>query len=335
MGIELRAQLETELGATIDMGLLLSGPTIAELAAALSASIEPTAVPAARRVEGPTLTPIQPTGSRPPFFCVHPGALGSSVYEQLAELLPDQPFYSLCPQELEASYAHTDLPVEPTSIAQLATRCLASLRQAQPHGPYHLGGWSLGGVLAFEMATQLVRAGETVALLALFDSPTPTGATTAALDEAELVPAFASYLAARQGLSFPDDGIAWAPRSLDERLAALSAFCEEHRLFPPSTAPERLRSLFSTYRQGLRYATSHLTGYRPEVYPGRVVYFRATRALDAYEEAFPRAVNGWRSWTAQPLELVDIRGDHYSMFLSPHVHGLAAEFARVLHGPIA
>jgi thioesterase domain-containing protein/NAD(P)-dependent dehydrogenase (short-subunit alcohol dehydrogenase family)/acyl carrier protein len=336
MGIELRSQLEAELGMAVDAGLLLSGPTIVQLAAALRAQIDgdPPAELAPTGEEPPQITAIRPAGARPPFFCVHPGALGASIYTGLAELLgPDQPFFSLCPRELEAAYTVAEGPaVAQASIEQLAARCIAVLRATQPAGPYRLGGWSLGGVLAFEMARQLRAAGEQIALLALFDSPTPSAAAAGEVADKTLVPAFASYLGARHGVSFPGHQIAWGALSLDERLAAVHDWGSRSALFPPEQGAERLRSLLSAYRLGLRNAVSHLHDYRPEVYAGRIVYFRATRSLEAYDEAFPRPASAWSAWTSQPLELVDIHGDHYSMFLDPYVQSFAAEFARVLHG---
>ena len=335
MGVELRLELEGELGVELDMGLLMSGPTIAQLAAALLASIEGegAAAEAPGDVAEPTLTAIQSAGARPPFFCVHPGALGTSVYAALAHRLgPEQPFYALSPRELEASYAAADRgPAAPGSIAILAARCVAVLRRRQPRGPYALGGWSLGGVIAFEMAAQLTHAGDEVALLALFDSPAPTAAARAGLDEAGLVPAFASYLAARQGLALgEEDDDRWRARSLDAQLATLAAVGEDAGLFPKGQPRERLGALFAAYRDGLAHATSHLDDYRPAAYAGRIVYFRARRTIDAYEAAFPRPADGWRTFATRPLELVELAGDHYSMLVEPHVRTFAAELARVL-----
>src|SRR5207253_11167405 len=114
------------------------------------------------------LVAIQPQGSQPPFFCVHP--IGGSVfcYRDLARHLgSDQPFYGLQARDLVPNQ-------EPhASVETMAADYIEALRIIQPTGPYRLGGWSLGGVVAFEMAQQLQRQGESISVLALIDSVSP------------------------------------------------------------------------------------------------------------------------------------------------------------------
>jgi thioesterase domain-containing protein len=115
------------------------------------------------------IVPIQPQGSRPPFFCVHPVGGGVFCYRALARHLgSEQPFYGLQARDLiRGQEPHAD-------IETMAADYLEALRSVQPAGPYRLGGWSLGGVTAFEMAQQLRRQGQSVALLTLIDSVVPS-----------------------------------------------------------------------------------------------------------------------------------------------------------------
>jgi aspartate racemase len=118
-----------------------------------------------RRRAGSYVVPIQPTGSRAPLFCVPP--IGGTVYSYLAlanHLGADQPVYGLQGTEIDGQ------PEPPRSIEQLADRYVHAIRGVQPAGPYLLAGWSLGGQIAFEMAQQITRHGEKVALVVLFDS---------------------------------------------------------------------------------------------------------------------------------------------------------------------
>ena len=109
--------------------------------------------------------PIQPRGSKRPFFCVHPAGGTVFCYLELAAALgPDQPFYGLQARGLDGEQA----PHE--TLQEMAASYIELMRQVQPTGPYLLGGWSLGGNLAFEMARQLEVQGERVELLALFDA---------------------------------------------------------------------------------------------------------------------------------------------------------------------
>lgn len=111
------------------------------------------------------LVSIQPAGSRPPFFCFH-GAGGNVLnYQKLSEHMgPDQPFYGLQSQGLDG--------VSPplTSIQEMAALYITKIRTVQPYGPYFLGGYCMGGTIAYEAAQQLTSAGRTVALLALLDT---------------------------------------------------------------------------------------------------------------------------------------------------------------------
>ena len=110
------------------------------------------------------LVALQPNGRRAPLFCVHPAGGSVACYRALAEALgEDQPLYGLQAPAL----AGADLRL--TSFEAMAAFYIAALRRRQPRGPYRLLGWSQGGTIAFEIARQLVQAGERVALLALVD----------------------------------------------------------------------------------------------------------------------------------------------------------------------
>ncbi|WP_344978668.1 amino acid adenylation domain-containing protein, partial [Streptosporangium fragile] len=111
------------------------------------------------------LLPLRVSGSRPPLFCVHPGAgLGWPYAGLLRHLGPDQPLYALQARVLsEPDYTAP-------SIEAMALDYLERVREIQPRGPYRLAGWSMGGLIAHAMAVALRESGEEVALLALLDA---------------------------------------------------------------------------------------------------------------------------------------------------------------------
>ncbi len=112
-----------------------------------------------------SLVEIQPNGSKPPFFCIH--GLGGEVlcFRELARHLgPDQPFYGLQPQGLDGKHPFH------TRVEDMATHYIQEIQTLQPNGPYFLGGYSFGGVVAFEMARQLREQGEQVGILVVLDS---------------------------------------------------------------------------------------------------------------------------------------------------------------------
>ena len=112
-----------------------------------------------------TLVGLETRGGSPTFFGVHPTGGEILCYQELARQLgPDQPFYAFRAQTLNGATAI------PRSVEELASAYVRELRNLQPHGPYQLGGWSFGGLVAFEMALQLAASGEEIALLALLSS---------------------------------------------------------------------------------------------------------------------------------------------------------------------
>jgi len=112
-----------------------------------------------------SLVPIQPNGSRIPFFCVHGGGGNVLIYRDLSRHLgSDQPFYGLQSQGLDGK--RDLLP----RIEAMASLYVDEIKKVQPRGPYYLGGYCLGGTIALEMAQQLRASGQEVAMVALFDT---------------------------------------------------------------------------------------------------------------------------------------------------------------------
>jgi phthiocerol/phenolphthiocerol synthesis type-I polyketide synthase E len=134
--------------------------------ALLASLLEEEGVPQAPRLPSwSPLTPIRTGGSKPPLFCMH-GAGGTVLmYRDLSRQLgDDQPFYGLQSRGLDGSCP----PL--THIEEMAAGYVKEIRRVQPHGPYFIAGYCMGGTVAFEVAQQLLQLGEPIALLALFDT---------------------------------------------------------------------------------------------------------------------------------------------------------------------
>ena len=152
--VELLASIEKTLGFSLPQSVLIEHGTIAEMAAYIEK-------------KGPfsCVVPIQPKGTRPRFFCVHHLQGEVLVFRNLARHLGnDQPFYGI--QAVGLDYRQKPH----TRIEDMATHYLREIRKVQPAGPYYLGGYSMGGIVAYEMTQQLKAEGEQVALLALLDT---------------------------------------------------------------------------------------------------------------------------------------------------------------------
>jgi len=157
LAVQMFAKIEQTFHVKLPLATLYDAPTIEELSRVLRGEVA--------AAGWSPLVAIQPEGSRPRFFCVH-GAGGTVLmYRELSQHLgPDQPFYGF--QSIGLNGGCPPL----TRVEDMAAAYIKDMRKVQPHGPYFLGGYCLGGTIAFEMAQQLQTQGETVALLALFDT---------------------------------------------------------------------------------------------------------------------------------------------------------------------
>jgi thioesterase domain-containing protein/aryl carrier-like protein len=148
-------------GVPVPLRALFESPTPAGLAARLDQPFMENAL-------GSILLPIRPGGSNPPFFCVHPAAGLSWCYTPLSRYVPaDQPLYGLQARGLDGAS-------EPSgSVRDMASEYVKQIRAVQESGPYHLLGWSFGGIVAHEIAVQLQADGQQVAALIIMDGYPP------------------------------------------------------------------------------------------------------------------------------------------------------------------
>ncbi len=143
------------------------GKAILPSAFAKDPTVEHLAAELARRAreESPPLLSINETGTRTPFFYLHGDLFGGGFYSlKLSRALgSEQPFYVIPPQNIRSL-------AEVPSVEEMAKAHLQDLRAVRPHGPYIVGGFCLGGIVAYELAQQLVAAGEPVEMLLLIDA---------------------------------------------------------------------------------------------------------------------------------------------------------------------
>ncbi|MFD9800127.1 amino acid adenylation domain-containing protein [Streptomyces sp. NPDC059071] len=162
LAMKLLGRIRTALGADLGMRALFEAPTVAALARRVSQALSDTATTDARSALD-VLLPLRAGGTKAPLFCVHPAAGVSWVYSGLLRHLdPDRPVHGLQARGLSGATA-------PSSVSEIAEDYVRQIRAVQPEGPYHLLGWSFGGVVAQAMAVALQAAGQEVALLALLD----------------------------------------------------------------------------------------------------------------------------------------------------------------------
>ncbi len=303
LAVRLLAEIEERLGRHLSLTTLFQGPTVEQLAAFLRGG-------GAEEARRPIVVPIQTQGGKRPFFCVH--AVGGNVFSflELARRLgPEQPFYGLQSPE-PAAMAET--------VEEMAASYVDAIRQVQPVGPYALGGWSMGAVVAFEMARQLRAMGETVRPLVMIDAPQPpAGQTVESVDRADLVAGFARELTGRELPIEPAELRRLGPA---EQFAAVLALAKESGALPASSAAAQLTELFEIFRRNL----AALAAFRPGVYEGAIDWYRASATREQEPE------EGWAALAAGGLAVHLVPGDHYSILRVPQVAELAAQLRRAL-----
>jgi thioesterase domain-containing protein len=301
--LQLVNDIRAEFGRDLPLSVIFASPTIEALAATLRASADP--------AEWSPLVAVQPRGSRPPLYCVHP--LGGHVlcYADLArQLPPDQPLFGLQAPGMEEGQA----PL--ASIGEMADEYLRRVRARQPAGPYALAGYSFGGYVAYEMAQRLRQAGEKVALLALLDTPAPSVIRGGArpIDSAALLSSLFPVL----GLS--EDALR-ASGSEDDQLACVVARAREANLVPPGFTMDEARRYFAVCK------TNQAMRADPRPYGGRITLLRATEGAERIS-ADPAL--GWRALADGGLDVHWVGGRHENMLAAPHAAGAARVMADAL-----
>ncbi|WP_227982415.1 amino acid adenylation domain-containing protein [Nocardia spumae] len=283
------AQLRTA-GIEMPVQLMFAESTPAGIARQLDASAEDALSVAMR-----PLLPIRPAGQSqvPPLFCVHPAIGLSWCYAGLLAHLPgDRPVYGLQAPHITGADNHD-------SIGAAAKDYVAHIRSVQPEGPYHLLGWSLGGLIAQEIAVQLQEAGQRVRLLAMMDSYQLGDRW---LDQA--MPGLADIIG-----EFGSD-LVGGDHGVDAGLT-LSEAAELLRNQPGPFAAltmDHLQRLYTGYENGTVLAN----GFRPRVFDGDVLFF--TAADDEVNQADPeRCAQAWEPFVTGVVHDRKLRCRHSGM----------------------
>lgn len=318
LAVRLFSKIGEVFGKELPLPAIFQAPTVEELAAVL-------------RQQGfsapeESLVLLNAGGSKPPLFCIY----GILLYYDLARHLDaDRPVYGVyLPDEVDLLTA--DLPEKQlavlSSVPQLASRYLKQIRTLQPEGPYFLAGESFGGLVAFEMAQQLRAQGETVNLLALFDSLVPG-------DRKQLP------LAERLSLHFQNlsrGGLAYALNKAWRRLSLsldklLGITGRIYGMFDSGRRRDKFSYLQEAAQRDVRkmVRSQAVTNYLPQPYPDKMVLFRAMERneFDPYC-ADPQL--GWGLFAAGGLEVHDVPGDHLGILKAPNVQVMAAKLRACL-----
>ena len=302
--IRVTAEIRRRLRRKLPIAAVFAHPTLEELAG----RIRETSPTGPKR----SLISLREGAGSPPLFLVHPALGNIACYAPLADALEvDIPLLAFQAPGLD------DGRERPGAVEDYARHYLTELTEHHPEGPYRIAGWSFGGLVAYEMARQLVEAGKTVSALVLIDVPAPCARRSGPeLSLERCLDGFAASI----GL----DVDAPVQTSGQEDLSYIESLLEVGRRagrIPPAVNLEWARTWFEMYRANLLAAER----YVPSAYPGTALLIRAATTADGRRHDL-----GWGDHVQGGVEVRTIHGTHHSIVRQPDVHTLARELRCVV-----
>jgi len=295
-------------GQAVPLAALFQTPTVENLAALIREG--------QRAVPYSPLAGLRASGSRRPVFCVHAaGGLAFYYTDVVRHLGSDLPVYGVQARGGYGEGGHL------TDIGEMARLYVQAVRGLQPEGPYRLVGYCMGGVVAYEMAQQLVAQGHEVRPLVLINTTRPHEGLPVPQEPGWML--YAGELVNR----------GFEPEEFFGELAALEKKAALARLFERAQAaqalPPGLTDLgsFENWLELYRTNVQLYFGYRPQPYPGRLVVLAAEEQL--WEEAQVPAPT-WEGLAAGGVEVITVPGNHYTMVKEPHAAALAQQLSSLL-----
>jgi len=335
LGLMLIDRVNQLMATRLPLLAMFQAPTVARMLALLQSGFG--------RLPGTRLIPIQRDGQRPPMVMVHGGNWIASILS--AELGPEQPLYIL-----DSHWDHGDIGLD-ASIEQIAEEGIADMRDLQQGRPWRIGGYSMGALIAWEMACQLQAAGEQVELLMLLDPPV-NAPLFAAIDQQALQaePAIDAHLSpppekpssAMAGSRWQrllqrsrgrptNQRITWLARALGET-AVVELRQATHRLDQRIGTPLRLMVAHQHHRHGRPVPLSLRLMYVTEAYRLAAAHYRPRgwrgSAVILAGQGYPHDCP-WQRLSTEPNRLQRFDGRHEDFTRSPElIQRWARELAR-------
>jgi len=301
--VQIITELEHKLEKTLPFSLIFHASTVAKLAALLQ---ERNAQPAKSAV-----VPVKTSGKRTPLFCVHADG-GAFFYLNFAKYLAeDQPFYGLQARGL-------DPDEEPfTCLEEMAAHYVREIQRIQPQGPYLLGGFSVGGIFAYEMAQQLLAQGQEVGVLAMLDANAPEYPIYKPQAKSKFQKA-KRWLSKKPDI-FLENGIKRLQARTKKKVnnLAIKVFKRMNRPLTPDLRVHLVRQL----NQGMG------DRYQPQPFSRSVHVFCAE---EQQSDIIPDNTLGWKKHVTDPIYVHSIPGNHETIFKEPLVRTLAETVQKVI-----
>lgn len=301
LAAKLVVRVERAFGKRLSLASLVAAPTVKQFAALVRAK---DLVPKIADT-----TTIQPEGMKAPFFCVGGGVLFNSLVDQLGT---ERPFVTLILRKGVVEKLNI-----PYNLEEIAGYLLDAMREHQPHGPYYLGGYCQDGILAYEIAQQLTRRGEKVALLVLIETvnpaPSPDGRVTTGWKRMAIRWKVRRDQFRRLGVSGLRQFVRLQMDSIGRKIIPI-AWRASHRARVLAGDP-KLKSLERIVHIASR-------SYKPKPLSSPTLLFRCNDwpIASAGDPYF-----GWRSLLSGWNESIEVPGDHVGMFRQAGAEQMAKE----------
>ncbi len=304
LAVRLCSELEKRLGKRVPVQNLFQAPTISKLCKTLSES--------RTQKNFHSLVEIQAGGHKPPLFLIH--VLGSGLHfwkPMLPYLDKDQPIYGL-----SVHFSNEQSSVN-NRVEDLAAHYINEMRMVQPCGPYLLAGVSFGGMVAYEMARQLLKIGERPVFLALLDTPAPDAIQFASTGNRASIH---WQMFKKQGLSYVLTKLGW-------RIKRFRRFCQRtvangqkfyvdccEKIGHPLNAKQR--DFKARWENQIA-----MNQYVPKPYDGHTILFRSQeRILGVGTQVDPQL--GWGTLVGGGIDVIETPSSHLGMLQEPHVRFL-------------
>lgn len=327
LSVRMMAKIQQQFHIELPLAILIQADTIAALAEKIEAHRH--ALPDAVGQAPSPLVLLREYGAgiEPPLYLVHPVGGNVLCYRGLVSELKVLPrsYFGL------QSFAALQQSDAPYTLESIATHYIDAIQRVRPQGPYDLAGWSMGGVIAVEMARQLIAAGASVNRLLLLDAPAPLDHSMP--DTRACIQWFFRDLHGTDALWMDDYLQNMGRQNKEIQWLQVLDHVLEQGLAPEGTTREDLDTVFNMFVMNLRA----LRQYQPQILQGvrHILIARAEQPpIDELKQhaAANDPAWGWHPWIRQPVEVCGIAGDHYSIFAPQHLPALRQKLVQWFEG---
>ncbi|MBW4476883.1 MAG: amino acid adenylation domain-containing protein [Tolypothrix brevis GSE-NOS-MK-07-07A] len=323
LAVRLFSNIEQTFGKKLPLSSLFPSATVEALAETISQTelavdnqVSSTLAENKSKTSWSSLVEIQPTGSKPPLFCIHPLGGETLCYRDLANHLgSEQPVYGLQPIGLDGKQPHH------TRIEDMASHYIQEIQKIQPNGPYFLLGWSFGGFVVYEMAQQLYSQGEKVDLVGMIDSTRPGYSKRSPF----LIRVFLhlNNIFRRGPAYIWEKAVGWSNQGKYEIQQRYKRYVNatQHLLdITPHLADD------DEHLEVIGANVQALDKYIFQVYPGRMTLFRTEdeNRYEAIGETYDPQF-GWGDIITGGIDINYIPGSHLSVMEEPYVQVIAEQ----------